>query len=348
MFGIVFEQVHQVAVRVLPDPEIQAPGDAIVQVEMAGLCGSDLHPFWGREQGLEPGTVMGHEFVGRVVATGDQVRQFSAGDLVFAPFSTNCGLCDFCHMGLPSRCPQGQLFGWRSQGAGLHGGQAQFVRVPMADGTLLAVPPQISHELALLLGDNLSTGHYCTTLADIQPDGTYAILGCGNVGLMAIVAAQLQGCQNLIAIDPVPERREMAERLGARAVEPGPAAVEVIRQLTDQRGADGVLELVGLPTAQRLAYDMVRPGGVIATVGCHCDQTFAFSPIEAYDKNLTYRTGRCPARHLMASLVQRPAIQSLDWRPFITHVFELHDGPRAYEVFSQRREGIIKGVFDLR
>lgn len=348
MFAITFAQVGQVAVQILPDAALLEPTDVVVQVEMAGLCGSDLHPFWGREPGLDPGTVMGHEFVGRVIEIGSQVQKFRTGDLVFAPFSTNCGQCFYCSNGLPSRCPQGQLFGWRQADAGLHGSQAQFVRVPLADGTLLKVPATMSHELALLLGDNLSTGYYCAELAGASADGLFAVIGCGNVGLMALVAAQHLGCRQLIAIDPVPERRGLAEQLGARALPPGPEALAEVRRRSAGRGADGVLELVGLPAAQRLAYDLVRPGGTIATVGCHCDQTFAFSPVQAYDKNLTYRTGRCPARHYMERLWQRPEILALDIAPFITHRFQLEEGPRAYELFSQRQDGIVKGLFDLR
>jgi len=348
MFGITFQEVGQVKLSVLPDPGILAAGDAIVQVEMAGLCGSDLHPFWGREKGLDPGTVMGHEFVGRIVEVGSQVLSLSVGDQVFAPFSSNCGVCFFCTQGLPSRCPEGQLFGWRSEGRGLHGGQAQFVRVPLADGTLVKVPPNMSHEMALLLGDNLSTGYYCTDLADVRPDGSYAVVGCGNVGLMAILAARMKNCSQIVAIDPVAERRALAEQLGAHAVETAHQAQQVIAQWTDGRGADGVMELVGMPVAQRMAFDLARPGAVIATVGCHCDQSFAFSPVEAYDKNLTYRTGRCPARYYMSHLLDKPEVHALDPRPFVTHVFEVSDGPLAYDLFSKRQDGIIKGVFDLR
>jgi threonine dehydrogenase-like Zn-dependent dehydrogenase len=206
----------------------------------------------------------------------------------------------------------------------------------------------MSHELALLLGDNLSTGYFCAELAGVSPTGLFAVIGCGNVGLMALVAARNLGCQQLIAIDPVPERRALAERLGAHALPPGPEALAEVRRRSDGRGADGVLELVGLPAAQQLAYDLVRPGGTIATVGCHCDQTFAFSPVQAYDKNLTYRTGRCPARHYMEQLWQQPEILSLDLTPFITHRFQLDEAPRAYELFSQRQDGIVKGIFDLR
>jgi alcohol dehydrogenase len=345
MRGICFEDIAKVGVQDLADPQIESQGDCIVQVEMAGLCGSDLHPYWGREKGLDVGTVMGHEFVGRVVEVGSAVEQFRVGDRVFAPFSTSCGQCFYCHNALPSRCVAGQLFGWRANQVGLHGGQAEFVRVPLASGTLLKVPTEISPELALLLGDNLSTGFFATDLADVRPQGTYVILGCGNVGLMALMACKIKGCRNIVAVDPVADRREMAEQLGAAVALADESAIRLIAKLTEGRGADGVMELVGLPAAQRLAYQLVRPGGVIATVGCHCDATFSFSPVEAYDKNLSYRTGRCPARHYMQRLMQMPEVRDINVNSFVTHHFSLEDGPRAYEIFSQRQEAIIKGVF---
>lgn len=347
MQGVCFQAVGQVDVLSLADPEIIDPRDAIVRVELAGLCGSDLHPFWGREPGLDPGTVMGHEFVGTVIARGEQVQHIQLGDRVCAPFSTNCGQCFYCHRGLPSRCAQGQLFGWRSHARGLHGGQAEMVRVPLADGTLMKIPAGISDEMALLLGDNLSTGYFCNELAGVGPDGVYVVIGCGNVGLMAIVSARLRGATTIIAVDPVESRRQLAESLGAIAIAPDAHPEQEIRRRTDGRGADGVLELVGMLQAQRQAYDWVRPGGVIATVGCHCDPQFAFSPVEAYDKNITYRTGRCPARHFMNELAPRMAESPIDLKPLMTHRFSLAEGRHAYDVFSNRREGCIKALFQV-
>ncbi len=347
MQGACFQAVGQVDVLSLSEPEIVDPRDAIVKVELAGLCGSDLHPFWGREVGLDPGTVMGHEFVGTVVARGDQVQQIKLGDRVCAPFSTNCGQCFYCRHELPSRCTQGQLFGWRSQSRGLHGGQAEYIRVPLADGTLMKIPAGISDEMALLLGDNLSTGYFCTELAGVGPDGVYVVIGCGNVGLMAIISARLRGATTIIAVDPVDSRRQLAESLGAIAIAPDAGPELEIKRRTDGRGADGVLELVGLLTAQRQAYDWVRPGGVIAAVGCHCDPQFAFSPVEAYDKNITYRTGRCPARHYMNELAPQMATAPIDLKPLITHTFSLSEARQAYDVFSNRRDGCIKALFQV-
>ena len=347
MRGVCFEGIEKVAVRQLPDPALMAATDAIVQVEMAGLCGSDLHPFFGREVGLDTGTVMGHEFVGRVVEVGSEVTRFKEGDRVYAPFTTNCGRCYYCQRGLTCRCVHGQLFGWKQGGRGLHGGQAELVLVPWADGTLKTVPQGMSGEAALLLGDNFSTGYFAAESAGVQPGGVWVVIGCGTVGLLSIVAARMLGADTTFALDPVSHRRDMAGQLGAIPLPADQQGVASILAATEGRGADGVMELVGLPDAQRLSYEVVRPGGHIAAIGCHCTEHFAFSPVQAYDKNLTYRTGRCPARHYMDLLTDRVVNEQVDLNRFITHRFALADCKRAYQVFSQRQENCLKAVFEL-
>lgn len=345
MRGVTFQGVERVACRDLADPVLESSRDAIVAVELAGLCGSDLHPFFGREQGLDPGTIMGHEFVGTVLAVGSEVHSLVVGDRVFAPFSTSCGKCFYCTGGLPSRCLENQLFGWRQNGRGLHGGQAEQVRVPLADGTLVKVPAGLSDRAALLLGDNYSTGFFCAEMAGVHPEGTYAVIGCGTVGLLAILAARQLGAERIVAVDPVAARRAQAETLGAAAPATEAEARELVRHWTSGRGVDAVMELVGLPAAQRLAFDLVRPGGTLSVIGCHCTPHFAFSPVEAYDKNLTYRTGRCPARAYMERLAADVVSSGLDLDQFITHEFSLSDCVRGYEVFSRREQGCLKAAF---
>ena len=347
MHGVCFVAPGDVAWRELPDPGIAAPTDAVVAVQLAGLCGSDLHPFFGREQGLDPGTVMGHEFVGQVLEVGADVATVRPGDRVYAPFSTSCRRCAACLSGLTSRCAHGQLFGWVSEGAGLQGGQAERVRVPLADGTLKIVPDGLSGDAALLLGDNFSTACYCADLAAIQPEGVTVIIGCGSVGLLGILAARLHGATNIVAIDPVPERRARAAAMGAVALGPGAEAVAAIATMSSGLGATSVMELVGLPAAQRLAWEVLRPGGVMAVIGCHCTPGFAFSPSEAYDKNLTYRTGRCPARHYMDVMTERVLGEMPHITQVITHRFAPSDCVRAYDVFAHQRDGCIKAVFEF-
>ncbi|QEG41188.1 alcohol dehydrogenase catalytic domain-containing protein [Roseimaritima ulvae] len=344
MRGVCFQSVEHIAPQDLPDAVIEAPTDAIVQVDMAGLCGSDMHPFFGREIGLDVGTVMGHEFVGRVVETGSQVRSVSVGDRVCAPFTTSCGQCEFCRRGLTARCVDGQLFGWRQDGEGLHGGQAQWVRVPLAEGTLVPVPDGIADETALLVGDNFSTGMYCADLAEVQPGRVYAVVGCGTVGLLAIMAALLRGATQVFAYDPVGTRRQRAQAVGASVCDSLEAFEAAVRQASEGRGADGVMELVGKPDAQRLAYDIISPGGILATIGCHCTPNFSFSPAELYDKNLTYRSGRCPARAYMPRLMQRLQTEPIDLSWCVTHRFPLSDAITAYDTFAYQKDDCVKAV----
>ena len=347
MKGVCFKSVGEIETIDLPDPEIQDSRDAIVKVSMAGLCGSDLHVFHGREVGVDVGTVMGHELVGEVVAVGGDVKSIAIGERAFAPFTSNCGECYYCQRGLTARCVSGQLFGWREGGAGLHGCQSELVRVPFADGTLKKQPDGLSDVAALLLGDNFSTGYFCAEMAEITPDKTCVVIGCGTVGLLCIMAAKKMGAEKIYAIDLVAERRKQAEMLGAKALDVGESAIQEILQATDGRGADSVMELVGVPDAQRLAYDVLRPGGIMSVVGCHCTPDFAFSPVEAFDKNLTYRTGRCPARNYMDKLTDRVADGEFKIDSFVTHHFNAADSVKAYDVFAGRKDGCLKAVFEF-
>ncbi|QEF98258.1 NADP-dependent isopropanol dehydrogenase [Stieleria maiorica] len=350
MRAVCFQSVRQVAVQEIADATLEAATDAVVQVEVAGLCGSDLHPYFGRESGLDPGTVMGHEFVGRVVEVGDQVRSVAIGDRVCSPFTTNCGTCFYCRRGLSSRCPSGQLFGWRQKGVGLHGGQSERVRVPLADGTLMKIPDGIDPVAALLLGDNLSTGYFGASLA-VDPssigEDAFAVVGCGTVGLLAIASARRMGARNIYAIDPNTARLQIAERLGAAVFNAPEDALSAVRSATDGRGADGVMEFVGLPEAQALAYRLIRPGGRMSVIGCHCTPNFAFSPADAYDKNLTYRTGRCPARSYMDVLPETLATEPMDFSWCVTHRFGVDDAEEAYQTFAGGKDGCVKAVLDF-
>lgn len=350
MRGICFQSTGVIDLQTVADPKLERSSDAIVQVEVAGLCGSDLHPFFGRESGLDPGTVMGHEMVGTIVDLGAEAKAESdleVGDRVYAPFTSSCGKCFFCLSGLTARCDRGELFGWRSGQQGLQGCQAEWVRVPLAAGTLLKVPDSLESHEALLLGDNLSTGYFCAEMADIKAGGNYAVVGCGTVGQLCLQIAAKQNCGKLFAIDPVPDRRESASRWGAIPLAADESAVAEVMLQTEGRGVDGVMELVGLPQAQELAFKLLRPGGIISVIGCHCTPHFAFSPAQAYDKNLTYRTGRCSARHYMELLQPRVLEKSFDLTGIITHQFSPEDCKRAYEIFSLQRDGCIKAVFNF-
>lgn len=343
MHGITFHGIADVRYETVSDPQITADTDAIVRVETAAICGSDLHIYHGRETGLDVGTVMGHEFVGYVVETGDAVENIRPGMRVVSPFSVNCGNCYFCNRRLTARCPQGRaFFGWVQSGEGLQGAQAEYVRVPFADATLVAVPDDIASDLAILAGDNFAAGYFCAEMAEVTTDGVYAVIGCGVVGLLAILAARDLGAGTLIAVDPVPYRRDLALRFGASvAVDPNDAA-SAVHAATAGRGADAVLEAVGLLEAQRLAIDLIRPCGILAVVGMHTAERFAFSPAEAYDLNLTYKTGRCPARVYIERLFPLLRRYQEQIASLVTHRMPLEAGPDAYRVFDRKDDGAMK------
>ncbi len=346
MRAVTFQGKESVRVETVADPKLEKPTDAIVAVRAAGLCGSDLHVYHERERGLDTGTVMGHEFVGEIIETGSAVTSLHRGDRVVSPFTTSCGSCSFCRDGLTARCVAGQLFGWVERGAGLQGAQAEYVRVPLAASTLVRLPEAIGNEAGVLLGDVLPTGWFCAEMAAAHAGGLWVVIGCGPVGLCAVLAARAQGAGKLLAVDPVPERLALAERFGAEPIDPTRVDVRAaVRDLSDGRGADAVLELVGSADAGRLAYDLVRPGGTISVVGVHNEDRFAFSPAEAYDKNLTYRTGRCPARAKIDALLPQALRWSEQIEAILSHRVPLEEAPAAYDAFARRAGNCTKFLF---
>ena len=327
------------------DPQLLHSTDAVVRITMSGICGSDLHVYHGRETGLDHGTVMGHEFTGIVEEAGSDVKKFKKGARVLTPFTTSCGECFYCRIGLTCRCEKGNLFGWVEKGHGLHGAQAGFIRVPMADSTLLPLSNDLNEKKGLLLGDVFSTGYFCADNAGIKPKNVYAVIGCGPVGLMSIIAAKHLGAETVFAIDVVPERLAFAKQFGAVPINPSLINIkEEILSNTHGRGADAVMEVVGSSETLKLAIDLLRPGGTIASVGVHTAKHFSFSPGEAYDKNLIYKTGRCPAHYYAEKLLREEVPQRYAIEDIITHQFLLREGAKAYEVFDKKLDNCIKAV----
>lgn len=341
MRGLVLAGPERIEFRAdLPDPAIEAPGDALVSVRRAGICGSDLHPYHGREP-IAFGIVPGHEAAGDVVEVGPEVSRFRPGDRVFLPFTTSCGRCTPCVSGLSSRCEAGQLFGWRAPGIdaapGLGGTQAETVRVPLADTTLVGLADDQTYEDGVLLGDNFTTGYYCARQGGDLSRGLVVVVGCGTVGLSALVSARHLGARTVIAIDPVPARREAAVRLGAECAVPPNERPQ---------GACAVLEAVGSESARRLAWEVSGPGATISSVGV-ATGGHGFSPAEQYDKNLTVRGGRCPVRSLVPEILEAvrrdglavPTASLVELSPVA-----LEDGPAAYRSFAARTGPALKPV----
>jgi alcohol dehydrogenase len=350
MRGLVLEGPRAIAHRTdLPEPHLLAGTDALVRVRRAGLCGSDLHPYEGREP-ARPGVVPGHEVVGEVLAVGDAVARVAVGDRVLVPFTTSCGRCEPCGRALSARCVQGELFGWgdpeQPTRPPLHGGQAEALRVPLADGTLVGVPEALPDVEALLLTDNLPTGWYAAERALSDGGGALAVVGLGAVGLCAVVAARALGAGAVLAVDPVATRRAQAERLGAVASTPEDAAA-ALERLAGGRVL-GVVEAAGTAAAQRLALSLLRPGGALSVIAVQTAGSFPFTPIEAYDANLTIHLGRAPVRSVLDRVL--PALAAGRLRipadVIVTHPdLPLEMGPEAYARFSAREPGLTKVAF---
>lgn len=346
MKAITFSKPLEVNVERVPDPGIIDAGDVIVEVLYSALCGSDLHVYRGHETGQDSGTIMGHEFVGKVVELGKEVKKFKKGDWVVSPFTTNCGSCYYCNIGLTCRCEKGQLFGWVEQGKGLQGAQAEFVRVPLAEGSLISFDKHLTPEHVLFSGDILATGYYCASRADIEEGSLVAVIGCGPVGLMAIFAAYELGAAQVIAIDGIPERLAKAKEFGAIPLNYHQVSVqEEVLERTDGRGIGAILEAVGSSAAGRLAYDLARPGATISTVGVHTSQVIDFSPVEAYNKNLCYKIGRAPARYFMEEMITLIESEKYPIGSIISHRLSLEDGPKAYDIFDKKKDNCLKIIF---
>lgn len=343
MRGLVLAGPESIQLRTdLAEPMVETAGDAVIRVELAGLCGSDLHPYLGREI-FRAGVVAGHEAIGTVEQVGNGVVRFQPGDRVVVPFTVSCGACPACIAGLSSRCVHSRLFGWghpdRPGSAALQGGQAERLLVPLADSTLVPIPPGLPDGAAILLADNFPTAWHA--VANAAPGvGAMAVVGLGPVGLLAVVAARYSGGQAVVGIDPVPERRRMAERLGASTLDPATA-----------EGLDrfpAVIEASGSLHGQRTAFSLVAPGGILSVIAVPTESAFAFTPVEAYDRNLTVVTGRAPVRSILDEilpLVGSGAVVIPD-DDIITHPDRpLEEGPDLYRRFAARQDGIVKATF---
>ncbi|CAG8514394.1 2679_t:CDS:2 [Ambispora gerdemannii] len=347
MQAVTYQKPYTIVVEKVPIPELIESTDVIVKVIVSGLCGSDLHVYRHHEERLDKGTIMGHEFVGVVDKKGLDVKNLDIGDRVLSPFTTNCGECFYCTRGITCRCDKGKLYGWIAKGEGIHGAQTEYVRVPLADSTLVKCPEKISNIEALLAGDVFSTGLFCAengigNLSAIEREqSVIVVLGCGPVGLMSIVSAIHLGAKNVLAVDSIGERLQLAKDYGAMTVINflNEDVYEMIKGITDTRGADVVLEAVGNNKALELAFKILRPAGIISSVGVHSGKVFPFSPEDGYNKNVTYKSGRCPARHMITKTLPLLEAKKYNVEKIVSHRFKLCDAVHGYTIFEQHLEG---------
>ena len=340
MKAVTYQGPFKVAVNDVPDPAIQEPTDVILKVSSTAICGSDLHLYNGRIPIPLTGWVLGHEYMGEVMEVGSAVKNLRPGDRAVGSFVASCGECFFCRGGWPSQCPKQQTFGFSM----LPGAQAQYLRVPFGHFTLEKVDG-LSDEKALFVGDILSTGYFCAERAEIKPGDVVAVVGSGPVGLFAQMCAQLFDPKVVIAIDSVPERLELARKVGSVAVDMSkedPTAV--IREHTEGRGADVVLEAVGHLDSLRSCFTYVRAAGSISAVGVYSEPEFPFPMFQAFVRDLSFRTGICPVKRYMGKLLKIVAEGKVDPSIIITHNLPLDEAAHGYDIFANRTENCVKVV----
>src|SRR5579864_3570053 len=332
MKALVYQGPGKRAWETVPDPKIQKPTDAIVKIDTATICGTDLHILKGDVPAVKPGTILGHEAVGTIVETGAAVTRFQIGDHVLISCITSCGSCRFCKEGHYGQCTGGG--GWIF-GHLINGVQAEYARVPFADNSLYKVPSGLTDEQVLFLSDILPTAFEVGVLnGGVRPGDTVAIVGAGPVGLAAIMTAKLYTPGQIIAIDLSQARLEKAHEFGADVtINNGTDdALALVMELTGGLGADVAIEAVGVPETFELCTELVRPGGRIANVGVH-GHSATLHLEKLWIRDVLITTGLVDTT-TTPKLLKLIEMGKLDPTPFATHRFALEDAEQAYDVFG--------------
>jgi alcohol dehydrogenase len=335
MRAVTFQEPGRVALEERPEPEPLAPDDAVVRVEATGICGSDLHIYHGRIK-IEPGFVIGHEFVGTVIAAGDGVTRVDVGDRVLGCFHTACGSCFYCMRGAYSACDEARVFGHGATLGSLQGAQAEQVLVPRANLALRRVPEGMSDDTALFAGDVMGTGYHAVVEAGIKPGDTVAVLGLGPVGLCAVQVAKASGASAVIAVDTVADRLEVARSFGAEAVhltEGDPRGA--VQDATERRGVDICVDAVGHPDALDMAARMTRKAGVVSAIGVYAERIEVHMGV-IWIKALSLRSGRANVIAHVDSVLGMLSAGVLDPSPLVSRHMTLDDAPEAYEAYANR------------
>jgi len=390
MKALVWKGERHVAVEEVPDPILEAPNDIIIQVTSSGICGSDLHLYEAMGPYLDSGDILGHEAMGVVVETGSAIDNVSVGDRVVIPFNISCGHCFMCTQGLQSQCETTQvrsqdsgaaLFGYTKLYGQVPGGQAEYLRVPQAQYGPIVVPEGPADDRFVYLSDVLPTAWQAVDMAAVPPGGTLLVLGLGPIGDMCARVAVQRGIERVIGVDRVPERVERARARGIEALELGgrKEIVEAVRELTDGRGADSVIDAVGmeahgspitratraaattlLPDAAarammqtvgmdqlsilRTAIEAVRRGGTISIIGVYGGAADPLPMLTMFDKQLTLRMGQANVRKWVDDIMPLVLDSSdpLGTEGFATHHLSLDDAPQAYQDSARKSNGMVK------
>ncbi|MGM0931681.1 MAG: zinc-dependent alcohol dehydrogenase family protein [Actinomycetota bacterium] len=326
-----------------PDPEILAPTDAVVRVTASCVCGSDLWPYRGAREPGDPHPI-GHEFIGTVEAIGDQIRTLSVGDLVIASWAISCGQCPACRDGVQTSCEHRASWGGSDEhGLPVDGGQSEAVRVPLADGTLVAVPgvsqPDDALTKSLLtLSDVMGTGHHAAISAKAGPGRTVVVVGDGAVGLCGVLAAKRLGAERIIAMSRHEDRAALAREFGATDIvaERGKAAANQVKTLLGGVLADSVLECVGTAESMDQALRCTRPGGAVGFVGVPVGG--AELPVwTLFRKNIAVAGGAAPTRQYLPELLEDVLAGTINPGKVFDEVMPLEDAAKAYSAMDERR-----------
>ncbi len=322
-----------------PRPQIKDRRDAIVKITLASICSSDLHIKHGSVPRAVPGITVGHEMVGIVEETGSDVTNVRPGDRVTVNVETFCGECFFCKKGFVKNCTD-KHGGW-ALGCRIDGGQAEYVRVPFADTGLNRIPDGVTDKQALLVGDVLATGFWAVRISEITEDDTVLILGAGPTGICTLLCAMLKRPKRIIVCEKDEARIRFVNKQYPDVLTVTPDAVEAfVKENSCHGGADAVLEVAGAETTFEAAWKCARPNAVITVVALY-DRPQILPLPDMYGKNLTFKTGGvdgCDCAEILR-LIERG---ELDASPLITHTYPLERIREAYELFEERRDGVIK------
>jgi threonine dehydrogenase-like Zn-dependent dehydrogenase len=332
MRGVVMHGARDVRVEERPDPVVEHPTDAVIRVTAACICGSDLWPYRGADAVSGP-TPMGHEYIGVVEQVGEEVTSLAVGDYVVGSFFASDNTCEICLAGYQSRCvnnvPMGSI-----------GTQAERLRVPLADGTLVVVPgtPTPAQEKSLLAAsDVLGTGWFAAVAADVRPGKTVAVVGDGAVGLLGVLAATQLGADRVIAMSHHPDRQALARELGATDVvtERGDAGAARVKELTGGLGAHSVIEAVGTQESMMQAIRSTRPGGHVGFVGVSHD--VEINGLELFAADIHLHGGPAPVREYLPHLVELIMDGVIDPGRVFDLTLPVEEAAEGYRAMDERR-----------
>ncbi|MER7478011.1 zinc-dependent alcohol dehydrogenase [Streptomyces sp. NPDC126510] len=393
MRAVTWQGKRDVRVENVPDPAIQEPTDAIIRITSTGLCGSDLHLYEVLTPFMTPGDILGHEPMGIVEEVGAGVPDLQVGDRVVVPFQIACGNCWMCLTGLPTQCEttqvQGEgmgaaLFGYTRLYGSVPGAQAEYLRVPQAQFGPIKVPEGPADDRFVYLSDVLPTAWQAVAYADVPEGGSVAVLGLGPIGDMACRVAQVQGAGSVFGVDLVPERLRRAKARGVetfdlRSFDSEKELVEAIRDRTDGRGPDAVIDAVGTeahgsaaarlvqnaaailprklggPIAERFSVDrlaalhtaieLVRRGGTISLSGVYGGMADPLPLLTLFDKQIQMRMGQANVRRWTDDIIPYLTDEDpLGVDDFATHRVPLSEAPHAYEMFQRKQDGAVKVI----